>query len=320
METLPHFQRLAQRALDHSINLNDRVDRDESFRSLHGGHAIVYKGTINPEGTQVAVKSLRLSPSANSAATNHIVEEIRRWTTLQHNNVVSVFGVVTKFEFTVSIISEWIPKGNAYDYVQDVNNDPRPLLLGIARGLHYLHSHGLLHGNLRAHNVLISTDGQPLLVDYGLSALIDSSFSMRAGAPIYPTIKWMAPEQVDNYGKVTTQADVWAFGMTAVELFIREPPYHDIRGTRGAKRYISQGPPNRPTDEITCGRMTDEWWGICCLCWKPDEPSRPPISDIIEKVEVSSKTKFFRMPVYATLFTMYSLPLLCLLIHVTSTP
>jgi len=68
METLPHLQRLAQRASEHGINLNDRVDRDESFRPLHGGHAIVYKGTINPEGTRVAVKSLRLSPSADKAA------------------------------------------------------------------------------------------------------------------------------------------------------------------------------------------------------------------------------------------------------------
>lgn len=51
METLPHFQRPAQRASEHGINLNGRVDRDESFRPLYGAHAIVYKGTINPEGT-----------------------------------------------------------------------------------------------------------------------------------------------------------------------------------------------------------------------------------------------------------------------------
>ncbi|KIM53409.1 hypothetical protein SCLCIDRAFT_1157660, partial [Scleroderma citrinum Foug A] len=157
--------------------------------------------------------------------TQRISKEIQRWTTLRHNNIVSVFGVATKFEFTVSIISEWIPKGNAHNYVQDPNNDPRPLVRpmisiqvsGIARGLHYLHSHGFLHGNLRAHNVLISQDGQPLLVDYGLSALIDSSFSMTAGPPRFPTIKWMAPEQVVNCRKVpTTQADVWAFGMTTL--------------------------------------------------------------------------------------------------------
>ena len=70
METLPYFQRLAQRASEHGINLDYRVDRDESFRPLYGNHAIVYKGTINPQGTRVAVKSLHLSPSADKAAGN----------------------------------------------------------------------------------------------------------------------------------------------------------------------------------------------------------------------------------------------------------
>ena len=71
IEMLPsHFQRLAQDVSKHGINLNDRVDRDETFRPLHSGHAIVYKGTISPEGTRVAVKSLRLAPSADKAAGN----------------------------------------------------------------------------------------------------------------------------------------------------------------------------------------------------------------------------------------------------------
>ena len=68
METLPLLQKLTQRASEEAINLNDRIDRDESFRPLHGGHAIVYKGTMNPKGVRVAIKSLRLSPSADRAA------------------------------------------------------------------------------------------------------------------------------------------------------------------------------------------------------------------------------------------------------------
>ena len=66
-----------------------------------------------------------------------------------------------------------------------------------------------------------------MLVDYGLSALIDSSFSMTAAAPIHPTIRWMAPEQVDNYGQVTSQADVWAFGMAVLVCIQNNPIYVD---------------------------------------------------------------------------------------------
>ncbi|KAL4067215.1 kinase-like domain-containing protein [Scleroderma yunnanense] len=312
-ETIPLLQQLAQRATERGVNLNHSVDRDDSFRPLYGGNAIVYKGTMRPEGKQVAVKSLRLSPSQDKAAGDRIIEEIRRWSTLQHDNIVPVFGVATEFDYAVSIISEWVPKGNAYDYVQDLNHDPRPLVLEMGKGLHYLHSHGFLHGDLRAHNVLISANGHALLVDYGLSALVDSSFSMTAAAPIRPTIRWMAPEQIDNYGKVTTQADVWAFGMTVLELFTRQPPYLETRDTRGVIQRISKESPNRPTNESTCGRMTDQWWEICCLCWERDELSRPPIADIvaiIEKAELSPhRRKSFRIPIYATLFAASALTL-----------
>ena len=68
------------------------------------------------------------------------------------------------------------------------------------------------------------------------------------------------------------------------ELFTREPPYHDIRDTRGVIQRILQGQPDRPTNEITYGRMTDQWWEVCCLCWKRDESSRPPISDIVAAI------------------------------------
>lgn len=62
------LQQLARRASEHDINLNDRVDRDESFRPLYRDHAIIYRGTINSERTWIAIRSLRPSPSADNAA------------------------------------------------------------------------------------------------------------------------------------------------------------------------------------------------------------------------------------------------------------
>ena len=82
-------------------------------------------------------------------------------------------------------------------------------------------------------------DGQPLLVDCGLSALIDSSFSIIAGAPMPPTIRWMAPEQINNYGKVTTQADVWAFGMTAL---VRMLPISNLLNLYGFRNCSPRSP------------------------------------------------------------------------------
>ncbi|KAG6329782.1 hypothetical protein ID866_9307 [Astraeus odoratus] len=127
----------------------------------------------------------------------------------------------------------------------------------IADGLQYLHNQEILHGDLRGRNVLISEDGHALLADYGLSTLIETSFDTTAAVPIHPTVRWIAPEQIDNDGKVTIQGDVWAFGMTALELFTRRPPYYDIPDTRSVILRILDRPPSRPSDESACFRMTD---------------------------------------------------------------
>ena len=91
------------------------------------------------------------------------------WSKAQHPNVLPMFGITTKFDHTVSIISKWTGTGNAHDYVQDKEVDPRPLvcyrhpiivitnlvvtqLIEIANGLEYLHNHQncpLIHGDLR---------------------------------------------------------------------------------------------------------------------------------------------------------------------------
>ena len=149
----------------------------------------------------------------------------------------------------MSIICAWVPRGNAFDYVQNKYIDPRPLVgsvglfsqhvqmafsassnskgsgtptqstvvarrsEGCRSNLHNCTSSGLIHVQK---NVLISEDGHALLADFGLLLLIENAFSLTAAAPIHPTVRWLSPEQITNDGKATTQSDVWAFGMTAL--------------------------------------------------------------------------------------------------------
>lgn len=73
-------------------------------------------------------------------------------------------------------------------------------------------------------NVLISADGHALLADFGLSSLVDSSFSLSINAPSAGTMRWMSPEVIENYGTATAEGDVWAFGMTALVCFVVHCP------------------------------------------------------------------------------------------------
>ncbi|KAL4064646.1 kinase-like domain-containing protein, partial [Scleroderma citrinum] len=168
-------------------------------------------------------------------------------------------------------------------------------IIGIARGLSYLHNHHLgpiVHGDLKGSNVLISDNGHALITDFGYTLLKNSSFKITLSLPCGGTYNWMSPEIVESWEredecKTTTQSDVWAFGMTALELFTRKIPFDHLKNWQGIRRRILQGPPDRPTDCLTHYRMSDDWWGICLECWTSIPLSRPSISQILNKVEAT---------------------------------
>ncbi|KAI6148913.1 WD40 repeat-like protein [Pisolithus tinctorius] len=95
---------------------------------------------------------------------------------------------------------------------------------------------------------------------------------------------WMAPELL-NDGCTSSATDVWAFGMTVLELFTRSRPFHDCFNMASVVYRISWGPlPHRPPAGLTEFRMTDPWWDICTSCWRTDPSLRPTIEAIVEKV------------------------------------
>ena len=127
-------------------------------------------------------------------------------------------------------------------------------LIGVAKGLQYLHSREICHGDLKGvrlfnisctrfadicvvqFNVLISDDGCPLLVDFGSAFIVSSSFSMDVEGSRGGTPQWMAPEYFDpredstpaegGACTATAEGDVWAFGMTILVRLSCFSSYH----------------------------------------------------------------------------------------------
>ncbi|KAI6130747.1 kinase-like domain-containing protein [Pisolithus croceorrhizus] len=150
------LHRLADRASEFSINLNGDIRHTSGKHPLRGGTAIVHHGTWIPHGTEVAIKTFLNALSETEAEIKRLFREVHTWSKLRHENIVPMLGISTEFDSTISIISEWMPLGNAHDYVKNTEHDPRPLLEGIASGLYYLHSHelGVVHGDLEGVSML----------------------------------------------------------------------------------------------------------------------------------------------------------------------
>ncbi|KAG6332057.1 hypothetical protein ID866_7034 [Astraeus odoratus] len=252
---------------------------------MRGGYANVYSGMIRPEGTQVAIKTARGGIPGDVNIIKSFLKEVHVWCKLDHKNILPLLGITTQFDLTVSIVSPWMEKGNAHDYVQDTMIDPRPLIEGIARGIYYLHHHkpyAVYHGDLKGLNVLISRDGCPLLADFGLSYLVNSSFSLSVSGHSGRTPCWSSPETLDG-ADPSAAGDMWSFAMTALELFTRKRPFHNLKATAIILR-ILKGAPDRPSDNETYSRMTDEWWEIFLPCWNIEATSRPHIPDVVDRI------------------------------------
>ncbi|KAL4080534.1 kinase-like domain-containing protein [Scleroderma citrinum] len=279
------LQDVSRTATRCGINLDGQIECDESQRPLCGGFADVYRGTERRTGRQVAIKAIRADFKHNVSAIKRALKEVHLWSTLEHENILPLRGVTTDFHFTVSIVSPWMQTGNAFDHVQDKNVDPRPLLIGIASGLNYLHTRNppICHGDLKGTNVLVAPDGNAVLADFGLSSLVCSPLASTMSTSFSGgTVRWMAPEiMTDSDSRATVEGDIWAFGMTTLELFTREAPFAAIPSVPAVVLKVMHELPDRPSSESTLCRMTEEWWNMCLACWHRDARQRPLIRELL---------------------------------------
>ncbi|KAL4077387.1 kinase-like domain-containing protein [Scleroderma citrinum] len=192
---------------------------------------------------------------------------------------------MTTFGNPLSSVAEYMTRGNAYNYVQNRRVDPAPLLLGVARALLYLHSHPLgpiFHGDVRGKNVLVTDDGRALLTNFSCSCLHDRSSNMVSSSPLPGSLRWMAPEGIEEEDLTVDLAagrDVWAFAMTIMELVTRQPPFEGINSRNLIIVRILRGMPRRPR----C--MRNEWWDLCTPCWKLEPEQRPDMMTLVHRIE-----------------------------------
>ncbi|KAG6331295.1 hypothetical protein ID866_7793 [Astraeus odoratus] len=288
------LQEFSNQAASFCLNLNGTIDLDR-LPAFRGGTAAVHRGTCCQNGSLVAVKKM-FTNMTDVQTIKRVLWEMHVWSKLYHENVLALMGTTTDFDDTVSLVSQWMEKGNAHDYVQDKAIDPRPLIVDIAHGLCYLHNHPkgqIIHGDLKGQNVLISDRGRALLADFGYTRMTHTSLNITVSSPKGCTPNWASPEIMKGECS-SAESDVWAFGMTALELFTRKAPFAHLGIVAVFAKILTGSLPERPSKDSTYSRMTDDWWGVCLECWKQDPSSRPSALQFLLKVETMVHAPFFR--------------------------
>jgi serine/threonine protein kinase len=105
------------------------------------------------------------------------------------------------------------------------------ILKGVVHALKYLHTMNIIHRDVKGGNILVATNGNVKLVDYGLST-VEGHCMQTCG-----TLCFMAPEVVQGI-PYTKAVDIWSLGMTAVEMLNNDDPYREVSSTERLKESI----------------------------------------------------------------------------------
>ncbi|XP_074267435.1 cysteine-rich receptor-like protein kinase 8 [Silene latifolia] len=235
-----------------TLKIATRDFSDENMLG-EGGFGNVYRGTLT-NGQYLAIKRLSgLTTAQDTRGMREFKKEARLLTKLQHNNLVRLVG----------FCSEGDEKLLVYEYMSNSNldrvlSDPsmwsllnwatrHHIIIGIARGLQYLHedSRLIIHGDLKLGNILLDKRMNPKIAEFGIARLFEGADKAGNTVCIVGTQGYMAPEYLMT-GDYSDKSDVYSFGIMILEI------------VSGQKNSISKKSPQKEDFPIHVWRLWDK--------------------------------------------------------------
>ena len=206
-----------------------------------GGMGVVYRAKQLSIDRLVALKVVRqemlqaVDAQTRANALERFQTEVQAAASLQHDNIVSIYGVgevragggvSTPLRYYAM---RYVQGESLVDKLRDgpmEGSRAAKIMAEVGRALDYAHSQGVLHRDLKPHNILMeeATD-RPMVADFGLAKLVHRDQSLTYAGQVMGTPSYMPPEQTRDAGKVTSAADQYALGATLYHLLVGHPPF-----------------------------------------------------------------------------------------------
>ncbi|KNZ79735.1 MAP kinase kinase kinase mkh1 [Termitomyces sp. J132] len=193
-------------------------------------------------------------------------------------------------ERRIGLVSPWMDNGNLQQFLRrNFDANRVSLMVDIAEGLDYLHNiqPTIVHGDLKAVNILITDTCRACLADFGLSTASKSrvlDLSSFSSDQMGGTARWTAPELLNGSQSINTpESDVYSFGCVCYEIFSGDVPFSETSLDSAViyKVTVQHEQPCRPKNCKPHGKpssslgLDDHLWVIVEKCWKSNPDERP---------------------------------------------
>ncbi|XVE51517.1 hypothetical protein DITRI_Ditri02bG0048400 [Diplodiscus trichospermus] len=274
-------------------------DFDSANKIGEGGFGPVYKGQL-PDGTKIAVKQLS---SKSRQGNREFLNEIGMISCLQHPNLVKLHGFCVEGD-QLLLVYEYMENnslaralfGSEHNQLELDWPTRLKICIGIARGLAFLHEESrlkIVHRDIKATNVLLDSDLNPKISDFGLARL-DEEEKTHVTTRVAGTIGYMAPEYA-LWGYLTYKADVYSFGIVALEIVAgrnntRYRPEEDYVCLQDWALVLQQKGNLMELVDPTLGSEFNKEEAIrmikvSLLCTNPSPALRPIMSEVVKMLE-----------------------------------
>ncbi|GLD58048.1 serine/threonine-protein kinase 4-like protein [Lates japonicus] len=204
-----------------------------------GSYGCVFKANYKETGEIVAIKQVPVESDLQE-----IIKEISIMQQCNSPHVVRYYGSYFK-NSDLWIVMEYCGAGSVSDIIRIRNKtlteeEIATILQSTLKGLEYLHFMRKIHRDIKAGNILLNTEGQAKLADFGVAGQLTDTMAKRN--TVIGTPFWMAPEVIQEIG-YNCVADIWSLGITAIEMAEGKPPYADIHPMRAIFMIPTNPPP-----------------------------------------------------------------------------
>ncbi len=190
-----------------------------------GGMGVVYKAEDLKLTRTVALKFLPSGLDAHEPERARFLQEARAAAILNHPNICTIHDI-QEHDGQQFIVMEYVEGKTLRKKIEDGRlkiEDCIKYAIQIAEALQEAHSHGIVHRDIKAENIMVNTKNQVKVMDFGLAKLRGSLKLTKTSSTI-GTLAYMAPEQIED-GEVDARSDIFSFGVVLYEMLAGHLPF-----------------------------------------------------------------------------------------------